>query len=114
MRFWSPLLNKGENEDKIMSRGYSVLGAGKSGGQLAVYPTPSLPSPQAGWGAWFIHHLLRCLPELSLLHSVAVKNCLTEQAFASRSGLVLSVAMLSCLQAFFFPCNVVKCRFLFP
>lgn len=66
------------------------------------YPIHALPPGWLGSVGWFIHHLLRCLLELSLLHSTAVKNCFTEQAFASRSGLVPSVAMLSCLQAFFF------------
>lgn len=52
--------------------------------------------------------LLWGLLELSLLHSTAGKNCFTEQAFASSSGLVLNVAVLSCLQAFFSP---LKCGF---
>lgn len=117
LRFWSLLLNKGKNEDIKKTHYHEAIlfleQVNPEDNLLSPLPHPC-PPRLAGQCGLVYHHLLHCLPELCLLHSIAVKNCFTEQAFASRSGLVLSVAMLSCLQAFFFSCNVVKCRFLSP
>lgn len=67
------------------------------------YPIRALPPGWLGSVGWFIHHLLRCLPELSLLHSIAVKNCFTEQAFAIQKWVGSECCHAELPAGFFFP-----------